>query len=713
MQQIIKLSINKSVINKAATREDWVALSSQLSPIEMLTDEIITHLCTHGYPICCADLHVDPKSGFAKRNGDAFKSAQIVGLDIDNGKRSWDEIKEDPYFNKYAAFAYTTASHTAENPRMRVMFVTEEPIRNPKDYKAITTALAERFDGDTNARDAVRIWFGAKNATVEAYGNILTMDQIADMIDGHEEARDLEIAFNAFGGQKPNVDEIRAMLKVIPKQQDHIQWKKVCAAVSHAVGDDVMAARILDEWSPCTGLTNYRDVLKNKLTRVTTATLYYYARLHGYDVPKDIIRLETKDPTEILDKVESYLASGYEFRKNVITGKIELRGEADVKHEALTDYWVHSQLRKMRKIGIKITKERMNEVLDSDFVPKHDPIKAYFEGLPEWKAGDRDYITDYVELLPHDEDLDDGKHNSKEVQHAIFKMIIEKWMIGAVAGALDHKPNHIMLILQGGQGIGKTTYLRHLCPVELRQDYYHEGSISDDKDVKLIIARSFMVVDDELESMTKKQHESIKAIITSDTMRLRSPYDKYEQTYARRCSFAGSVNRRTFLNDETGSRRFPVIPVGGNIDITAIRQFDIDGLWSQVVAYYREGKRYWFDDREIQKINDWNKHFEVLSQYDDLVDKYITHKPGAEGSHIPFLTTSEVASQLANRVFDEEKITLSINDKFTYGLGRALAKANIPRVAKKLTTGTRRGYNVIVAPKNSQHSPFTPAEGEW
>ena len=103
----------------------------------------------------------------------------------------------------------------------------------------------------------------------------------------------------------------------------------------------------------------------------------------------------------------------------------------------------------------------------------------------------------------------------------------------------------------------------------------------------------------------------------------------------------------------------------------------------------------------------------MLSQYDDLVDKYITHKPGAEGSHIPFLTTSEVASQLANRVFDEEKITLSINDKFTYGLGRALAKANIPRVAKKLTTGTRRGYNVIVAPKNSQHSPFTPAEGEW
>lgn len=711
--QIIRLSVNKSVVNKAATRQDWVALSSQLSPCEMTTDDIINHLTAHGYPICCADLHVDPKTGFAKRNGDAFKSAQIVGVDVDNGKKSFDEIRDEPYFNKYAAFAYTTASHTADNPRLRVMFITEEPIRNAKDYKAITTALAERFEGDTNARDAVRIWFGAQKATVHTWGNILTMDQIADMIDGHEEARDLEIAFNAFGGEKPNIDEIRAMLKVIPKQQDHIQWKKVCAAVAHAIGDDVIAARVLEDWSPCKNGLTYREVLNNKLTRVTTATLYYYAKLHGYEVPKNIVKLDTKDPTEILDKVESYLASGHEFRKNVITGKIELRGENDVKYEAITDYWVHSQLRKMRKLGIKITKDRLNEVLDSDFVPKHDPIKSYFEGLPEWKAGDRNYIREYVQLLPHDPDIDDGKHNSPEIQLAIFEMIIEKWMIGAVAGALDHKPNHIMLILQGGQGIGKTTYLRHLCPVELRHDYYHEGSISDDKDVKLIIARSFMVVDDELESMTKKQHESIKAIITSDNMRLRSPYDKYETTYLRRCSFAGSVNRRMFLNDETGSRRFPVIPVGGPIDISSIRNFDIDGLWSQVVAAYRDGKRYWFDDREIQKINDWNKHFEVLSQYDDLVAKYITHKPDGSGGHVPFLTTSEVAAQLANRVFDEERITLNISDKFTYGLGRALQRANIPRVAKKLTTGTRRGYNVIIQAKNSQHEPFTPSEGEW
>ncbi len=712
--QVIRLSINKTVVNKAATRQDWVALSAQLSPVEMVSDDIINHLVGHGWPICCADLHVDQKTGFAKRNGDAFKSAQIVGVDVDNGKHSFDDIEADPYFRKYASFAYTTASHTAENPRYRVMFITEEPIRNAKDYKAITTALAERFGGDTNARDAVRIWFGAKNAQIHVWGNILTMDQIADMTDGHEEARDLEIAFNAFGGTKPNVDQIRAMLRVIPKQQDHIQWKKVVAAVAHALGDDKMAAQLLEEWSPMSGGLTYADVLKNKLTRVTTATLYYYAKLHGYEVPKDIIKLETKDPTEILDKVESYLSSGYEFRKNVITGKIELRGDNDVKFEALTDYWVHSQLRKMRKIGIKITKERMNEVLDSDFVPKHDPIKSYFEGLDEWKAGDRNFIRDYVQLLPHDADIDDGKHNSAEVQHAIFEMIIEKWLIGAVAGALDHKPNHIMLILQGGQGIGKTTYLRHLCPVELRQDYYHEGSISDDKDVKLIIARSFMVVDDELESMTKKQHESIKAIITSDTMRLRSPYDKYETTYARRCSFAGSVNRRTFLNDETGSRRFPVIPVGGNIDITSIRQFDIDGLWSQAVAYYREGKRYWFDDREISKINDWNKHFEVLTQYDDLVAKYITHKPEGSGAHVPFLTTSEVASQLANRVYDEEKISLQINDKFIYGLGRALAKANIPRIAKKTTTGTRRGYNVIIGTKSGAHSPFNvDEEGEF
>ena len=704
MSKLFWCSLNKTVVNKAS-REQFNDLATKLSPEEITQSDLLYHLTVKGHPICCANLTIDKSTGFARRHGESFKWASVVGVDVDHGETPFHDLETDDYLRQFAAFAYTTHSHTEANPRYRIIFITEEPIRNQNDYKALTTALSQRYKGDTNARDSVRIWYGAQNAQVINWGNTLPISEVSQMIEGADQERVTEIAYKAFGNKDFRPSDVESMLKHIPPQQDHIRWKKVCAAVYDALkGDLETSCRLLEAWSP--SKVSYREVLKNRLTKVTAATLVYYAVEGGYNLKHDFYKVDAKDTNQIMDKVETYLTSSAEFRKNVVTGKIEYRSEHDVKWSTITDYYVNSMLRQMRKFNIKVTKDRINEVLDSDFSQRHDPIKSYFDGLPEWLAGDRDYIREYAELLP----IDPTHPESAETQTEFFVMVLRKWLIGAVATSLDHKPNHIMLILQGGQGIGKTTFLRHLCPLELRREYYYEGQLSNEKDVQLALVRSFMAVDDELESMTKKEIESIKALITSDTQRIRAHYDRHEQNFPRRCSFAGSVNRRSFLNDETGSRRFAVIPIGGNMDIESIRAFDVDMIWSQALAQYRHNVPYWLDARETLMVTEWNKSFEVATHYDDLVSKYVRAADAVAGRSEVFMTTSEIAARLAQVVLDHEKVILQINDKFIYGLGKALAKANIPRVAKKRSERSQRGYNVIVARQhdlqNDERSAF-------
>lgn len=690
---VIRCSVTDKIIGKAG-RTQYVELTQRLRPVDISIDELIQHVAVKGHTICCADLKTDD-GGFAKRNGDSFLSAQIIGVDIDHNAAPFDDLKHDPYLNKYASFAYTTASHTAEHPRYRIMFVLENKVANIDEYKRLVTFLSTRYDGDKNARDATRLWFGNPNAQTIVWGNVLTADEMANILDVEGNAKDEEILFTSFGRRKLSETEVVTMLSLLPAQHDHIDWKRICAAVDDALQNRELAIKILEQWSPCDNKTpgGYRKILANKLQQVKTGTLIYLAKKRGWNPPPDLYETAPKNATEAHDKIESFLLAGHQFRKNIVLDKVEFRDEYGVNWQDVTDYWIHSVLRRMRKLGLKVTKERLNEVLDSDFAPLHDPIKSYFDGLDDWRENDPDHITDLVSLIPTDANIEnwDGQQ-----QNMIFRTIIRKYLIGAVAAALDHRPNHIMLILQGGQGIGKTTFLRHLCPKELRGEYYYEGAITDDKDVKIVLAKSFLAVDDELESLTKKQHETIKAIITSENTRVRAPYKRFESTYARRCSFAGSVNRRSFLNDETGNRRFPVIPVGGHIDLAALRKINIDNVWSQAKALYKQGAEYWFTQRDLEAITAWNEAFTVSNQYDDLIQKYV-HEGDRNSSHAPHMTATEIGAKIAKLFFDYEGGNININDKFTYGLGKALTKAGFVKYVRKRNGKPVHGYCVNVS----------------
>jgi hypothetical protein len=690
----IRLSINKSVMGKTSSKEDFYDLSKRLSPATMTPEMIMEHLTIMGHPICCAELQVDKKTKLCKREASGFVSSQIIGVDIDETTVPFEELQNDDWLKEHASFAYTTPSHTDNKPRYRIIFVLARPITNPDEYRSAVTSMIDKYGGDQSAKDNVRLWFGSPNAKTIVFGKIISDKALNTLVRTSESERNEQRTFDTFGLSKLSIDDVRDMLRYIPAKQSHIQWKKISFAIFDAVGtgDDVM--QMLERWSPST--IPYRDLLKSPLNNVRTGTLIFEAKKHGWHPKPGFYEQPPKEALEITNKVETFLCSGYEFRKNQITNITEYRSLDTKKWERITDYWVHSELRRMRAAGLKVNKERIYELLDSDFSPMHEPIKEWFSNLPAWDESQGDAIRVYANLIPPDKNI---TSMTEKGQRNWNYDIIKKFMVGAVACAIYNKPNHIMPILQGDQGVGKTTFLRHLCPEVLRKDHFYEGMITEDRDNKIKISQCFLVVDDELEGMNKKSIDFIKQTVSSAQHSIRYMYAHFDDTKPRIASFAGSVNKRTFLTDETGSRRFPVIAVGGEINLKKLQELKVELIWAQAYQLYKTGFQYWFDSKDNARVQRWNQQFQKTSLADDLVNTWC-RKLENDGKTAR-LNATDIATLIAKRHFDRHNVSLNISAQFIQDIGRAMARAGYESKASRHQGHLKTGYlcEIMVEPR--------------
>lgn len=692
----IRLSINRSIMGKASSKEDFYDLSNKLKPATMTPEELLEHLTLMGHPICCAELQVNEKTQLCKREGASFISAQIIGVDIDKTSTPFEALRDDPWLKAHASFAYTTASHTEAEPRYRIMFVLARPITSPDDYRAAVTGLIDKLGGDQNTKDNVRIWYGSVNAQVITWGKVLDERTIEMLIKSSEEERHEQRMYDTFSSSKISLDDVRDMLRYIPPHQAHIDWKKIVAATFDAVGTGPEVLAMLEQWSPSE--IPYRSLVKAGLSRIHAGTLIWAAKRNGWHPRPGFYQEPPKSPVEVTNKVETFLRSGYEFRKNTITNVIEYRTASSAAFDRVSDYWINSECRRMRAAGLKITEERIYKLLDSDFSPMFDPIKEWFDSLEPWDPTERDHIGELCALIPPSASIT-SMNASAQVKYA--RQVLEIWLIGCVACSIDHKPNHIMPILQGAQGVGKTTFLRVLCPEALRKDHYYEGMITGDKDNEIKLSQCFLVVDDELEGMTKKSVDLIKQTTSKDMHTIRHPYAHFHMTVPRRVNFAGSVNKRTFLTDETGSRRFPVIVVGGNIDLTALRAVKIDRLWAQAKYLYDKGVQHWFDAEMIEFVQRQNQQFEATSLADDLVNTWCKHPTDPDSK--PRMSATEIASIIQKRHMDMYAVSLNINGQLIKDIGRAMTRAGYEHRATRHQGHLKAGYlvEILTSPRTA------------
>lgn len=147
-----------------------------------------------------------------------------------------------------------------------------------------------------------------------------------------------------------------------------------------------------------------------------------------------------------------------------------------------------------------------------------------------------------------------------------------------------------MLVLKGGQGVGKSTALSALAGVAWFSDTpLQVGSV----DAFIALQGKWLVECSELASLRKSDSESFKGYVSSPVDKYRPKYGKNDVSVPRQCIFVGTTNEQEPLKDATGNRRFPIVEVGA-VDLHGLLR-DRDQIWAEACHLYASGRTWWPD----------------------------------------------------------------------------------------------------------------------
>lgn len=170
--------------------------------------------------------------------------------------------------------------------------------------------------------------------------------------------------------------------------------------------------------------------------------------------------------------------------------------------------------------------------------------------------------------------------------------VMRLFMIGAVARIYEPGIKFdFTVILQGSQGIGKSTFLRLLA---LNDNWFNDSldSLDADKTVQSLTG-SWIIELAELKSLARTAGgvDSVKRFLSATQDKYREPYQRRADIYLRQCAFAGTTNKSDYLQDETGNRRFLIVEVGRSKPTKSLFQpsvmTDIKAAWSQAVHIWK------------------------------------------------------------------------------------------------------------------------------
>ena len=166
------LAINRNLVGKPPSNV-LAKYNHAFSSVDVSIDEL-AEMVSNGFAFC-------PQFGKNKRQSANFRVSGYLAVDVDHGL-TVDEAQGSEFFQNYASLLYTTASHTADAHRFRVIFELEEPISDAEIMKAALTGLVAKFGGDESCKDACRMFFGAVGCQTVIHGKKLPANMVEELI---------------------------------------------------------------------------------------------------------------------------------------------------------------------------------------------------------------------------------------------------------------------------------------------------------------------------------------------------------------------------------------------------------------------------------------------------------------------------------------------------------------------------------------------------
>lgn len=350
---------------------------------------------------------------------------------------------------------------------------------------------------------------------------------------------------------------------------------------------------------------------------------------------------------------------------NIITKQIEVLNTdtIDFNNQVMD---IHSICHKHGlKVSIDFLVKAINRISEKN---KYNPVIKYLEECEFLYDGKTGHIDELCETLIVPEYFNKDLRNK----------LVTKWLLSTVNIAYNEGYSTVegCLVLQGPQGCGKTSWIKQLVPRELLKTGLDLDPTNTDSIRKCI--KYWVVELGELDSTMKSDQSKLKAFLTESIDEFRVPYAISPVRYNRTTSFFGTVNKSNFLKDETGDRRYWVIPVK-DIDINKLRSLDINQIWGEVMSLLPNNKdNLYLNKEELQELAESNEEFSTKGNTQIMVEAGFDWNSNKDTWE--FKSTSEIAARLGLRT--------------TSGLKEALESMGAEYGNKRINGKRQRGYLV-------------------
>ncbi len=589
-----------------------------------------------------------------RRKIDTVESRSMVALDGD---------RIDPEFLAgyekavpYASVLYSTHSHTADEPRARLVFPLARDV-SPEEYVAVARYLAQGlgmdyFDECSYQPNQLMYWPSTPSNGEFVYKEVggawLDPD---DVLSAHPEWRDPTRLPTSSRESRANSISIQKVQDPLEKEGVVGLFNRVFFPISLA-----MDAFLQDVYEPTDKEDRYHLTESSSMAGVEIKEGGKFAYSHHAKDPAYLKLCNAFDLVRIhkfgeLDDKASFKAM-CDFALTIDSVKVEALEER--RRQAGEEFADGEDWRKSleldRKGGIKDTLDNIVLIIQNDeelkgiaFNCHRDGIDAR-EGLP-WEqikggwsdsdaaalkvylsrnygiysptktkdavvavAAERAYhpIRDYLEGLPEWDGI--PRVDTLLVDYfgaadnSYTRAVSRKSMAAAIARV--YRPGtkfDSVPILNGPQGIGKSTFY-----AKLAGEWFSDSlTLTDMKDKsgpeKL---QGYWILElGELAGMRKADIETVKSFISRVDDKYRASYGVNVESHPRQCVIVGTTNAETgFLRDITGNRRFWPVRVSGSSRKKPwqLTKEDVAQIWAETLVLYQKGEKLYLEGQDAE-----------------------------------------------------------------------------------------------------------------
>lgn len=201
-----------------------------------------------------------------------------------------------------------------------------------------------------------------------------------------------------------------------------------------------------------------------------------------------------------------------------------------------------------------------------------------------------------------------------------------KWLLASLTRIFNNGVKFDeMIILQGGQGIGKSTTLQRLS-----LGYYTDITEKLGDEVTFKVMRTWLVELSELSTMIKTDSDSFKAWLSATKDTVRKKYGGDPDDYPRAFTVLGTTNNKEILKDRTGNRRYWLMYCEKDKIKSTIWSLDnnyILQLWGEVYQWYKNGENLLISEETkqyMEKLSSGALEYNPLEErINSILDMYV------------------------------------------------------------------------------------------